>query len=207
MRSTANAELAKLQTQRSRAASRIAGLESQWRDAVEASRLASGALTELERNGGSATSCHAAEEKLADAKQLAGEPWAERISGAKAAARDVDRRYREHIAEHLGELLDELEADRRVAAERVNAAAADLNSAHVAWQNAATEISATIALVGQLSTADVRRSRPEADEAARAAIALVGVGGERGPQLDRQRPPWSDLPGDAEAVDADAVLA
>ena len=66
----------------------------------------------------------------------------------------------------------------------------------------AARVSATISLVAQPSTADVSRSRPEADEAAQTAIALAMVGGERGPTLDRTRPPWSDLLGEAEAVGA-----
>ena len=53
-----------------------------------------GGAAEVERHGGSATTRPKAEEALAAAKLRAAEPWAERVEGAKAAARDVDKTYR-----------------------------------------------------------------------------------------------------------------
>jgi hypothetical protein len=197
----ANAQLTKLQAERSAAAARVSEVEREWRAAIEAASVSSARLSEVERTGGNATSRRAAEEQLAEAKRRAAEPWAERVEGAKAAGRDADRRYQTHVGAHLGELVETLEADGRIAAERVNAAAADLIAAHAEWQAVAGQISALITQVARPSTGDVSRSRPEADEAVRGAIALAHVGGERGVVLDRSRPPWNHLLGGHEAVE------
>jgi hypothetical protein len=197
----ANAELAKLQAERSAAAARVSEVEREWRAAVEAASVSSALLSEVERTGGNATSRRAAEEKLAESKRRAAEPWAERVEGAKAAGRDADRRYRAHVGAHLGQLVEGLEADGRIAAERVNSAAADLIAAHAEWQAVAGQISALITQIARPSTGDVSRSRPEADAAVQGAIALAHVGGERGVVLDRTRPPWNHLLGEGQAVE------
>ncbi len=191
-------ELAKLETERKRAGDRVSSVEREWREALEASRQVSAELAHLERTGGSATARKAAEEKLTEAKRLADQPWPERLQGARDARQDADRAYRTYVAAHLGELVEELEVAGETAAENVNTAAAALIAASLEWQAVAGRISATISLVARPSTADVSRSRVEADEAARAAIALVNVGGEVGPRLDRTRPPWATLLGEDE---------
>ncbi len=95
--------------------------------AVAAARDASAALAEGERLGLTATKRHSLEEALAaSAKGKADQPWPERVEGAKSAVRDADQAIRAHIASHLGELVEALEADGRVAAEKVNEAAAAL---------------------------------------------------------------------------------
>ena len=75
----------------------------------------------------------------------------------------------------------------------VNTATAALITAHVQWHGVASQISALIALVAHPRVGDVSRSRTEADQAAQAAANLVRVGGEQGPMLNRNNPPWDTL--------------
>ena len=195
-----SAELAKLEMERSRAASRVGDLERSYRDAVEQSRTASAQLAEVERSGATAPTRHKVEEQLASAKAKAAEPWAERIAGAKAAARDVEQRYRGFVGGNLGELVQALEADGQVAAARVNGAASELIAAHSEWERIATQMGSLIALVALPTPGDV--SYPRSVEAARAALALANQGGEEGPQLDRNRPPWDTLLGASKIAEA-----
>jgi hypothetical protein len=148
-------------------------------------------LTEAERAGAAATAVRKAEEELAAAKAKAAEPWGERAEGARAAARDVERRVRAHVAAHLAELVRALEADGQAAADRVNSAAADLIAAHAEWAAVATQIGQVITMVARPSPGDVTFSR--SDEVARAAASLVAAGGENGPTLDRNRDPWARI--------------
>jgi hypothetical protein len=188
--------LANLQAERRRTASRISDLEAEWRAATAQAAEASAALAEVERHGGSATARHKAEEQLAAANQRAGEPWAERVEGARAATRDVDRKLREYVGEHLDELVTALESEGRLAAGRINSAGAELLAARAAWEDVASRLASTITLVAKPSPFDV--SRPHADEVARSVAALVAAGGEEGPKLDRAREPWSRLVADPE---------
>lgn len=154
-------------------------------------RDASARLAEGERVGLSASKRSALEEKLAVAKAKAAEPWAERIDGAKAALRDVDGAVRAFVSEHLDELVTGLEADGRLAAEEVNAAAGALIAAQLKREQIASSISRLIMLVGRPGPGDVSRS--VAEEAARAAAALAAAGGELPPTLDRGNEPWVRL--------------
>ena len=198
-------ELAKLRIGTQPRRIRVSDLEREWREAVEATATASAALAEVERHGGSATTRHKAEEALAAAKQRAGEPWAERVEGAKAAARDLDKRYRAYVSEHLGELVEALEQDGKLAAEAVNRAAGDLVTAHAEWGAVAAQIGTLVSQVSRVSPGDVSYPQPQADEAARGAIALVAAGGEYGPRLARDREPWSSLLGANDVVEVDDV--
>ena len=200
----ANAELAKLQEQRSRAASRVSDLEREWREALEASRQASAELAELERHGGNAASRHKVEEKLAEAKRLADQPWSERLEGARAGLRDAERVYRAAVAANLPALVDAIEGESRLAAQDFNDAAAAILSAAVRWDASAQKLSSTIVHVARPGPMDVSRSK--AEEAVRAVAALVAAGGEEGVVLDKRRPPWSRLFGlDEDVVEAEVV--
>jgi hypothetical protein len=77
----ANAELAKLQDERTRASAGVTDLERAWREAVETSRHASAELAEVERHGANATTRRKAEEKLTAAKAKASEPRRPRRPG------------------------------------------------------------------------------------------------------------------------------
>src|SRR4051794_2023848 len=114
----ATSELAKLHADRHTAEARVDDLERQHREAVQAARERSAELAEFERNGGTAKRRAELEQSLAAAKELAGQPWPERIGGAKSATRDADQAVRSYIAAHLGALIEVAEADGRRAAER-----------------------------------------------------------------------------------------
>jgi chromosome segregation ATPase len=190
--------LAKLQEDRSRAASRASALERDWRTANEETAQASEALADVERTRGNINTRRSAEKRLRTAKERAAEPWAERIEGARAATRDIDRRVREHTAANLDELVTAIEAKGLAAAARLNAAAADLLAAAAAWESAAAELGSTLARVSRPGPLDV--SRPQAEQATRAVAALIAAGGEEGPMLARDREPWDRLLGLQEAT-------
>jgi hypothetical protein len=189
--SDTTAQLEELHHRRSNAAARINEIERNWRQANEQVAFASQALAELERQGASAPRRHKAEETLAAAKLKQAEPWQERLDGARAAARDVDRQLREFTAENLAELVETLEQEGQAVADRINAAAAELVSAHADWEAIAGRIGATISMVSHPGPYDVSRST--AEQTVRAAVALINDGGEQAPQLDRNAAPWDTL--------------
>src|SRR4051812_27557564 len=81
------------------------------------------ALIELERHAGageksSAQERKAAETRLAKAQQEAAAPWGERLAGAERAAADDRGAIQRHAAEHLDELVAELEESGADAAEQ-----------------------------------------------------------------------------------------
>jgi DNA repair exonuclease SbcCD ATPase subunit len=198
----ASVELAKREEERRRAASRVSGIESEWRQAIAASRDASAALAEVERHGRSAAARSAAEQKLTDARAKADEPWAERVEGARSAARDVDRAYRAHVTAHLGELVEELEERGRDAVVRVNDAAGELAAAITEREAVAEQIRSLISKIARPGVADVRYGA--GDELAQAVAAFIRQGGEIPPTLDRNRPPWDTLlGGDVAGVELD----
>ena len=196
MDATATTELRELQERGAAAASRISDLERAWRSANEEVAAASARLSQAERAGASPSTIRKIEGELAAAKAKAAEPWAERVEGARAAARDVERQVRTFVGANLDELVRALEADGQAAADQVNAAASALVSAHAEWEAVAAQIGKVIATVARPAPGDVSFSR--ADEVARAAAGLVAAGGENGPVLDRTRDPWALLLGQAE---------
>jgi hypothetical protein len=133
------------------------------------------------------------------------------LDGARAAARDVDRQVRAHVSTHLKELVQAREADGQIVAERINSAAADLIAAYAEYEAVAGGMGMLLTQVTRPGPEDVTRSRPETDAAVKAAIALINLGGEEGPRLDRRRSPWNtllDAPGvedEAEPVDLTVV--
>jgi hypothetical protein len=188
---TTTAQLEQLHHRRTNAAAHITEIERNWRDANEQTAIASQALAEVERQGATAPRRKKAEETLAAAKLKQAEPWQERLDGARAAARDVDRQLREFTAANLGELVDTLEQEGQAVADRINAAAAELVSAHADWEAIAGRIGATISMVSHPGPYDVSRS--QAEQTVRAAVALINGGGENGPVLDRNAAPWDTL--------------
>jgi hypothetical protein len=85
----AEQEHARLSEARAAADRKVAAVEDEARQAGLAAQEASAALAQAERVGVSAAKRHALEAALAKAKGRAGEPWAERLAGAQAAARDA----------------------------------------------------------------------------------------------------------------------
>jgi hypothetical protein len=190
--------LHELQEQRQAVRARVDQLERDYREAVAAQRDAGAAGAEADRLGVSATKRQRLEEALPAAKARADQPWPERIAGAQDAIRDADRLLREHVAAHLVELVATKEIDGEASAARVDRAAAELVAAYQEREAVAAELGQLITWVRRPQPGDVSFSR--ADEAYRAAAALLAGGGEVPVTLARDRPPWDLLLGEDEAT-------
>jgi hypothetical protein len=143
------------------------------------------------------------EQQLAEAKAAVDEPWAERIDGARRAVRDVDARIRTYVGEHLVDIVAGIEARGADAANRWNAAAAEMLAASADWNAAAAELGQTLTHIRRPDPFDV--SRPASEQAVRAVAQLVAEGGETGVRLDRSRAPWDTLLGEPEPADVDEL--
>ena len=185
----ATVELGKLNEKRGRAGARVDALEREARETATAATAASAALAEFERHGGSATKRRELERALADARARAAEPWTERIAGARQGVRDADIEVQRFVAENLAELVEVLEAEGRIAADELNAAAEAVVVAFQRREAVAARISSLASMVSRVSPGDVTFPRAEALE--RAAQALLQRGGEEPPLLRRDRGPWS----------------
>jgi hypothetical protein len=149
-------------------------------------------LAEAERSGAAASHRPEAEAALAKARQAADQQlWTARLTGAQQGLRECDQAIRAHISANLLSLLGEQEAAGELAAQRVNAAAAELVAAWMERERIAAGIGELVSKVARVEPTDVSRSRAEA--AAQAAISLANQGGEVAPALDRLREPWALL--------------
>jgi hypothetical protein len=96
--------LARLREKCAAAGRTVTGLAADQRAALAAAQEASAQLAELERQalGGmkvsGATRRHA-EDALSAAQARAAEPWAERMTGARAAVRDREKELRAHSSQ------------------------------------------------------------------------------------------------------------
>jgi len=157
----AKQEFVKLQEQRAAAAARVHDLERKATAATVAAQEASAQLAEAERVGASAAKLHTLEERLAEAKGVAAQPWAERISGHRQRVRDCDVAVRAFVAGHLDELVSGLEEEGRLAAQEVNEAAASLIAAHARRERIASAIGSLITQVARPAPGDVSFSASE----------------------------------------------
>jgi hypothetical protein len=188
----ATAKLAELKEQRARAAVRVDDVEREARQAGAAVQQCLAELAEVERSGATARRRTEAEAALATARQAADQQlWAARLSGAQQGLRECDQAIRAHISANLCPLLAEQEAAGELAAQRVDAAAAELVAAWMERERIAAGIGELVSKVARVEPTDVSRSRAEA--AAQAAILLANQGGEVAPALDRRRDPWALL--------------
>ena len=138
---TATEGLARLVEQRERANARIGEVEQQARDATFKLGEAREALIAAEREGGGAAARRKLEQELTTAKARAVDPWAERVEGARRAARDAQHTVQRFVAEHLDELVEYAKAEGQVAAERINTACAEMLAGYQEWSGIAHEIS------------------------------------------------------------------
>lgn len=184
MAETAAEGRARLAQKRAKAAARITEIQRDARAAGEARTNARAKLIELERRDNVKPAERAAAERaLHDAELAASQPWQQRIQGAEARVRDVDQELRAFIGEHLPELVSSIEERGAAAAERLNAALAEVVAANQEWAAAAAELGATLAAVGSVKPGDVSYSRTEA--VTRACAEALAAGGELGPKLRR----------------------
>jgi hypothetical protein len=194
-RTSAPEELARLNERCSQASQRIDELESSWRTANQERAGASAALIEAERRGAERERL---EKALSATSSLAGEPWSERVAGARAAAGDVDQERRAFIAENLAELVEERQAAGAAVAESINRHLESLVADYREWHAVEQQISGLAAAAGPVRPGDVTRTKSE--ELMREVEALRLAGGEEGPRL-RNYPPIAEQAA-AEAVSA-----
>jgi hypothetical protein len=168
---------------RERATARVDEVESEQRAASEAREAARAALIEFERKGGRPAERAKLERALTEAEAHVSERWPERIEGARAAVRDAHQQVQHFTAGHLDKLVEGLERDGQVAASNVNAAAAALVEAFHEREAIAGQIATLVSSVARVHPGDVAFTR--AEQAVRAASALIESGGEVAPVLQR----------------------
>jgi hypothetical protein len=189
-------ELRRLEEEREHAVARAAGVEQAARAATLGVEAAAAAVAEATRVGASASKQHRLETELASAEAKKAEPWPARFAGAQAATRDADRRLREHVSEHLGELVAAVERDGEAAARRVTAALAELLVACGERRRVEASLGQLLVRTGvTVNPGDVSRSRTS--EVERAAQALIDSGGEAAVELRRDGV-WGRLLGERE---------
>lgn len=190
--SPAAAELALLRDHRGSVAALLDQLDADARAAASALTGARSELVRLEARsadgGVTAKERQAAEHVLSEAGRRAGEPWPERLEGARAAVRLADRQIQQFAADHLDELVADAEADATEAAAAVNAAAGALAGAIIELEHAAGNVGQVLAMGGV-------RPRPGAvtrtvtEQLARELGAFLDRGGQPPIRLDRTRVP------------------
>jgi hypothetical protein len=177
--------MARLVAERHSAVARIGELEQQQRAAAEAREVTRAQLIEFERRGdGKPAMRDKLEAALADAERKASERWPERIEGARHAVRDAEHELRLFTAEHLHELVGEVEARGAEAAADVVAAAEALLEAYRRRAQAEQQIGELVTLAGaRIHPADI--GPPTRAERAAAECTRLVEEGEPGPQLRR----------------------
>lgn len=161
---------------------RVSELEAEQRAASQARAEARAALVEGERNGIRPAERAKLEKALAEAEtkpQILGA----RIEGARQAVRDAEIAQAQCVRDNLSELVLPLEEQGKLAAAKINDGAEMILAGLAEREAIAGQISALASMVGWMQPGDV--SRTAAEEAARAANALLGAGGETPPELLR----------------------
>jgi hypothetical protein len=195
----AEQEHARLSEAKAAADRKVAAVEDEARQAGLAAQEASAALAQAERVGVSAAKRHALEAALAKAKGRAGEPWAERLAGAQAAARDAASALRQCVQANLLELIRPVEAEAEDAvAEMTTAAQTCLGAAH-RREDAARRIGTLLAMSGASVTPHSVGPLTRAGEAIQTITRLL----QEGEPVPRLQP----LPVQAEAPAGDTVTA
>jgi chromosome segregation ATPase len=190
-RGDAMTELVRLSAAEQELRRRVEQVDNEARFANAELTAAREQLVELERKAGAggprAQQRRKVEQRLAEAEQAAAQPWRERIAGAEQAVRDARSAVRQHAAQHLDELVDELEQAGAEAAEFVDAAAESFVAAVERCEAVERDLIATVALTGRAMTpADVSRLR--SGEAAQAVRQFLAQGGEHAATLRIARP-------------------
>jgi chromosome segregation ATPase len=184
-RTPATEQMARLVEQRERANARIDEVQQQARDATSELGRTREALITAEREGAGAAARRKLEQELTTAKARSAEPWAERVEGARRAARDAQQVVQRFVGEHLDELVEARQVEGQAAAERINTACAEMLAGYAEWARVSQGMSQLLSLVGPVRPGDVSFSRCEA--LAREARRLLDQGGEQAPVLRHAR--------------------
>jgi hypothetical protein len=181
-------ELVELVQGEDEARARVDEINRQARAATQEVADAREALIQLERQAGGITMAQRrkAEARLSLAEEAAAAPWRERRAGAEHAARDAHHAVQLHAAQHLNELVAELEEDGRAAAEQVDHAAQAFLDAVQRRAEVDRALTETVALTRAMRPGDIARGRSE--EATRAVTALLQRGGEAPPAVRIELP-------------------
>jgi hypothetical protein len=177
----AMATLAALGEAEDQARARIDQVDAQTRAAHTEVNEAREALVQLEAGSPTPSERKQAEARLAKAEQAAAERWPERRQGAERAARESRQTLQLYAAEHLPELVAEVEETGAAAAEQVNACAEAFLEAMKRRDEVERNLTQIVALTRSMQPNDYNRS--VADDARRAIRALLANGGEVGPAL------------------------
>jgi hypothetical protein len=191
-RGEAMAELLRLAEVEEAARGRVGQVGMDARAAGTELAAAKDALIELERRAGvdgpAAQERKQAETRLAKAEEAAKAPWVERRTGAEAAVRDAHHAVQLHAAEHLAELVAEVEEDGVAAAEAVNHAAEAFLAAVARRGEVDQTLTEVVSLVHRMTPGTL--NRPRSDAARREIETLLREGGEVAPMVrDRELVP------------------
>jgi hypothetical protein len=176
-------QLRQLQDRRAEATARTAELEHQARQAAQEAQARSAELTELERTDSTTAKRRQAEQALTTARARADEPWAERVAGARARVRDIDKELRAHVEANLLEVIAPHEADAAAAVTDMLSHAEGIVTAYRQREDAARRIGGLLALVTRVSPGDVG-PLSRADQLVQEANRLLATG-EPSPRLQR----------------------
>jgi hypothetical protein len=175
------ATLAALGEAEDQARARIDDVDAQTRAAHTEVNEAREALVELEAGSPTPSERKQAEARLAKAEQAAAERWPERRQGAERAAREARQALQLYAAEHLADLVAEVEEEGRAVAEQVDHAAEAFLAALDRRGEVERNLTQIVALTRSMQPNDYNRSK--ADDARRSVQALLANGGEVGPAL------------------------
>jgi hypothetical protein len=177
----AMATLAALGEAEDQARARVDDVSGEARQAIAERDQAREALIRLEASQANPQERTKAEKHLAEAEEKAAKPWPERRQGAERAAREARQTLQLYAAEHLPELVAEVEEEGRAVAEQVDHAAEAFLEALKRRDEVDRNLSQIVALTRSMQPNDTNRSK--ADDARRAIQALLANGGEVGPAL------------------------
>jgi hypothetical protein len=110
------------------------------------------------------------ERRLAEAEARRGEPWEQRLDGAKQALADADRELALFASEHVDALVEDAEAEPFVA--HLNSLAVELSDTIAQCHHASDAITQTLALAG-IRAQPGAVTRMQTEELARALDAFT----------------------------------
>jgi chromosome segregation ATPase len=209
--SEAALELARLIDSRAELEAKLDTLDGEQQHAGEQVARLSAELVALERRGlegeeVTPAASRKAEDALAKAKVANAAPWGERRQALREAIAGHSGRVQRFVAEHFGELVEEVEAAGKEAADDVDAAAEALVTAWRKRDTASQRLDALLATVrGASRFGDVTLSRSE--PVTREAEKLLAGGGEVAPTVRDELRSWQDLAEDDDSHVEEAVSA
>jgi hypothetical protein len=198
-RGEAAQQLAALVADRAALDRKLDAIDLAQREAGEQVVQRSAELAELERRaaGGEKVSEKAraeAERAVTGARVKAGQPWAERRQGVRAAIRDADSAIHVHVNSRWDELIGEVEEDASAAADALTRAAAQVVDAFEARMAVERRLSWLVGWVRPARVGDIAATK--AEPLVREAGRFLERGGEVAPRLasDPREPRHGERP-------------